>query len=125
MSVDLPSVTVDSNNGRVGTIVSSEHIYTNHSLGWTRTRRSTAKLPLLTHLTIEDCYMLEALDDLLTHEYLPAIESVVIWDCPCLHWRSGVKLPPSLQKLTYGIVGISLLAFPTAWRTLLPLNHWR
>ncbi|KAG2657822.1 hypothetical protein PVAP13_1KG155710 [Panicum virgatum] len=97
-------------------ITESEHI--------SRARRSTAKFPLLTHVTIKSCSKLESIDDLLTHECLPAIESITIWfcsslsslpterfksflslknleigGCPRLYWLSGMVLPPSLQTL--------------------------
>jgi hypothetical protein len=94
------------------------------SLGWARARRSTGKFPLLTHLTIEFCYEMESLDDLLTHDCLPAIENITVWECqslslsaeifgrfpflkildisecPCLCWPGGMALPSSLQKLS-------------------------
>ncbi|RCV05984.1 hypothetical protein SETIT_1G126700v2 [Setaria italica] len=87
-------------------------------------KRRTGKFPLLTHLTIEFCLKLECLDDLLTHECLPAIKSITIWSCyllsvpierlgsfpflkdldisqcPCLNWQSVMVFPPSLQTLT-------------------------
>jgi hypothetical protein len=71
---------------------------TDLSLGWAR-RRSTGKFPFLTHLTIEYCYALETVDDLLTHECLPAIEDLTIWSCPQLNWQSGRMLPSSIQEL--------------------------
>jgi len=101
----------------------SERISTGLSHGLARGRGSTAKFPLLTHLTIQSCSQLESLDDLLTHECLPAIESITIWSCdllslpterfesfpflknleirfcPRLYWQSAMVLPPSLQKL--------------------------
>ncbi|RLN08872.1 disease resistance protein RGA2-like [Panicum miliaceum] len=101
----------------------SEHISTGLSLGFARAERSTAKFPLLTHLTIESCRKLESIDDLLTHECLPAIESITIEfcdflylpterfesfpflkklrikGCPRLYWQSAMVLPPSLQRL--------------------------
>ncbi|KAG2650221.1 putative disease resistance protein RGA1 isoform X2 [Panicum virgatum] len=99
----------------------SEHI--GHCLSLGLARGSTAKFPLLTDLTIEFCSKLESIDDLLTHECLPAIESItirscvllylptkkfesfpflknleIVW-CPRLYWQSAMVLPPSLQKL--------------------------
>jgi hypothetical protein len=70
------------------------------SLGWARRRSSsTAKFPFLTHLTVKRCYKLETLDDLLTHEYLPAIKDLTILFCGRLNWQSGMMLPSSIQKL--------------------------
>jgi len=83
----------------------SERISTGLSLGFARARGSTAKFPLLTHLTIESCSQLESLDDLLTHECLPAIESITISWCPRLYWQSPMVLPPSLQTLILSSCG--------------------
>jgi len=101
----------------------SEHISTGLSLGLARARGSTAKFPLLTELTIVGCSKLESVDDLLTHECLPAIERITIGHCdllslpterfvsfpslknlyiggcPLLYWKSSMVLPPSLQNL--------------------------
>ncbi|CAD6335276.1 unnamed protein product [Miscanthus lutarioriparius] len=60
---------------------------------------STGKFPFLTHLTVERCYKLETLDDLLTHEHLPDIKDLTILFCPRLNWKSGMMLPSSIQKL--------------------------
>ena len=81
--------------------------------------------PYLTSLTIERCYKLSTIDDLLSEEYLPAIERVCIRscgrlkslqgerfgnfsylkdleisDCSRLSWKKGFLLPSSLQRLT-------------------------
>ncbi|CAL4888484.1 unnamed protein product [Urochloa decumbens] len=109
--------------GSLTSIRESEHISTDLSLGFSRARHSTGKFPLLTHLSIEFCDKLESLDDLLTHECLPAIKSITIWSChllsmpterlgsfpllkdlvisqcPRLNWQSGIVFPPSLNKL--------------------------
>jgi len=108
---------------RLKFIRESEHLSTGLSLGLARARRSTAKFPLLTHLTIQCCSMLESIDDLLTHECLPAIESITIRSCHLLslptkrfenfpflknleigwcrrlYWQRAMVLPPSLRKL--------------------------
>jgi len=68
-------------------------------LGLARARGSTAKFPLLTDLTIEDCRKLESIDDLITHECIPTIESISIVYCPRLYWQSAMVLPTSLKKL--------------------------
>jgi Leucine-rich repeat (LRR) protein len=100
----------------------SEHVTSGVSLG-------LAKFPLLTHLTIEFCCKLESLDGLLTHECLPAIESITIRscdllslpterfvsflslkklkieECPRLYWQSAMVLPPSLRTLILSSCG--------------------
>ncbi|XBH80397.1 hypothetical protein VPH35_106145 [Triticum aestivum] len=78
----------------------------------------------LTSITIYDCEKLSNIDDLLTEEYLPAIESILVGrcgklislssetfgsfpflkdlkvhDCPSINWQSGLALPSSLQRL--------------------------
>ncbi|CAN6251205.1 unnamed protein product [Urochloa humidicola] len=107
---------------------------------------STGKFPLLTQLTIDNCEKLETLDDLLTHEYLPAIESITISSCQVLslsterfesfpflknlyigkcqrlNWKSGMVFPSSLQSLTLEDCGDYSAGFPSCLKNLTSLE---
>ncbi|CAO2045467.1 unnamed protein product [Urochloa humidicola] len=117
-------ISTDLSCKSLASIRQSEHKSTDLSLGSSRAGHSTGKFPLLTRLTIDFCDKLESLDDLLTHECLPAIESISIMycdllslaterfggfsflkdlkicECPRLNWQSGTVFPPSLNKLS-------------------------
>ncbi|XP_037475039.1 putative disease resistance RPP13-like protein 1 [Triticum dicoccoides] len=86
---------------------------------------SITTFSFLTVLTVKNCDRLSTLDDLLTQEYIPAIEKIHIEDCPWLlsvpgqrfgsfcylkhlavivcpsiNWQRGLVLPSSLRSLS-------------------------
>ncbi|KAE8796802.1 disease resistance protein RGA2 [Hordeum vulgare] len=103
------------------TIGQPEHFFTNISRGGGTTSVICSSL---TSITIYDCQKLSTIEDLLTEEYLPAIERILvgrcgklislssemfgsfpflkdlkIHDCPSINWQRGLVFPSSLQRL--------------------------
>uniref|UniRef100_A0A0A8ZVF1 Uncharacterized protein n=1 Tax=Arundo donax TaxID=35708 RepID=A0A0A8ZVF1_ARUDO len=102
----------------------------------------------LTELLIYNCSKLQALDDLLTYEYLPAIASIrvkncedlltlpaerfrsfpslnelIIHHCPRLNWQKGMVLPGPLQRLSLHNCGDFSAWFPSCLENLTSLEN--
>jgi hypothetical protein len=100
----------------------------------------------LTSLNIYKCEKLSSIDDLMTAEYLPAIETITVgnciellylpgdrfgsfpclkvlelFDCPNLNWQRGLVLPSSLTLLSLSRCGDISAWFPSCLHNLISL----